>query len=229
MKKYILTLVGLFFVFNLSAQDILLEKDTDELYSISDFGPNRKHFMHLYGGMGFYSVSSSEFKPFNTNEFFAGLRYKRKYSSLISGGTALYWKHSNFRYDADPKIIDKETFYDKEKLNVNSIGTELYIRINFDKDRGNYVGDYVDVGGYGEWLFSDAYKTYEKSESSLFKKKKTVYRQLEDVSKFGYGVLLRMAKNRFVFFINYRFSDYFDSDIEEPARVVIGLELGLHK
>jgi len=229
MKIYILAFISLFFVFNLSAQNILLEKDTEELYSISDFGPNRKHFMHLYGGMGFYSVSSSNFKGFNTNEIFAGLRYKRKFSSSFSGGTAFYWKHSNFRYNTDPEIIDEGTFYDKEKLNVNAFGTELYLRINFDPERGNYIGDYIDIGGYGEWLFSNAYKMYEKSGYALFKKKKTVYRQLEEVNDFGYGILLRMARSRFVLFINYRISDYFDTHTNEPARAVVGLELGLHR
>ncbi len=229
MKKSILALIAFFFVFNLSAQNILFEKDTEELYSISEFGPNRKHFMYLYGGMGFYSVSSSDFKQFNTNEVFLGVRYKRKFSSSFSGGTTFYWKHSNFRYNTDPEIIDEGTFYDKEKLNVNAFGTELYLRINFDPDRGNYVGDYIDLGGYGEWLFSNAYKTYEKSGYSLFKKKKTVYRQLNEVQDLGYGILLRMARNRFVLFINYRVSDYFESDKNEPARAVVGLELSLYR
>jgi hypothetical protein len=227
--KYIYCLLFVFLVFDLSAQDILFEKETNELYEVSKYGANRKHFLHLYTGFGLYSTGSTSLKPYHTHDFTLGLRYKRKINSFFSAGSALYWKRSNFRYKNDPEIIDQGTFLDKEKLNVNSAGTEVYVRINFDTARGNYVGNFIDFGGYGEWHFSDAYKTYKEGGFALFKKKKTIYRQLDQMKNFGYGVQLRMARNRFVVFIRYRISDYLKNGEAEPPKAVIGLEISLHK
>ena len=229
MKKYICLLLFIFIVVDLSAQNILFEKETEDLYKIPEYGANRKHFLHLYTGFGMYSIGSTMLKEYHTHEYNLGIRYKRKFSSLFSAGTALYWKNVNFRYKEDPEIIDQGTFLDKEKLKVNAAGTEIFVRLNFDTSRGNYVGNYIDLGGYGEWLFSNAYKTFKDGGFGLFKRKKTVYKQLDQMNNFGYGIQLRMARNRFVVFVRYRISDYFKNDLVEHPKSVIGLEIGLHR
>jgi len=213
----------------LFAQNILMEKETEKLYEVSETGPNLKHFLHLYTGGSFYAGSSSDIKPFYSGDFLVGLRYKRKISPLIATGSSLYWRNATYQYKEDPEIIDEGTFLDKEKLIFNSLGSEMYMRINFDPDRGNYVGNFIDIGAYGEWIFSDAYKTFKEGSFSLFNKQKTVYRGLKKTRNFGYGALLRMARNKYVFFIHYRLSDYFKNDLNEPERIVVGVQIGLHK
>ena len=73
MKKWIAFFVAFFFSLGLTAQNILLEKETEDLYKVSEHGPNRKHYFYMYGGMGFYTALPSNVKAFNTKEWVIGI------------------------------------------------------------------------------------------------------------------------------------------------------------
>lgn len=213
-------------------QDIVLKQKPDKLYEESLYGPNKKHFMHLFLGMGFYlpGAESDAMNYWSTNTFHTGLRYKYKISNTFSTGLDLHYKNSTFNFNKETQIIQDNRFYDKEKMIVHGVGSEYYFRINFDTDRGNYVGNFVDLGFYMEWLPWSRYITNNKSGASLYKEKEEIYKNLKRLEDFEYGISLKMAKNKYVLFINYRLSDLFDDKygyVELP-RATVGLLLGLH-
>jgi hypothetical protein len=216
----------------LFSQDVLMFEETDDLYEESQFGANRKHFLHSFLGMGFYLPGEDDdgVKYWNTNEFHVGLRYKYKLSKQLSTGFDLQYRKSNYRFNQETQIIQDNQFFDKERMMIHSIGPVYYFRFNFDPGRGNFIGNYIDLGVYSCWNFNSAYKTYDSSGGSLFKEQENIYKNLKRLHDFSYGVRIRMAKNAYVLFIDYRLNRLFDEKynyLELPV-AQIGFELGLH-
>ena len=229
--KIKLFFIFIFFSSLVLGQDVIMEEETEKLYAESNFGANRKHFVHFYTGAGFYLPDKGDgFKYWNTNSFIAGVRYKLKLTDVFSTGLDIHYKKSNFRYDSENQIIPDNQFFDKEQLIVHGVGPSYYLRINFDSDRGNYVGNFVDVGVYMDWIFGSRYKISDASGSNLFKETETIYKNIKRLNDFEYGAMLRMAKNKYVLFIHYRLSDLFDEKynyVEHP-RATLGILVGFH-
>ncbi len=216
----------------LSAQNVILHEKTENLYEKSKFGENRKHFLHPYFGFGFYLPGEDEgIKYWNTNSFNAGLLYKYKLTDVFSTGVSLVYENLNFRFDEETRIINDNQFNDKEKLIVHGMGPEYFIRINFDSDRGNYMGNFIDLGFYGKWLFNSAYKTNNSSSEGIFNEKEVVYKGLNQLNNFSYGANVRMAKDSFILFIDYRMSELFDDKYNyiDLPEFSLGFILSLHR
>ncbi len=223
---FIILSLGLF------AQDTLMFQETEGLYSKAKFGANRKHFVHFYSGIGFFLPGSDQekIKYWNSHSLILGLRYKYKLTGTFATGFDIYYKKDNFRFTQTNDILPEENFFDKERFIVHGMGPEYYFRINFDNNRGDYVGNFIDIGLYANWLFHDTYKVYDNSDSQLFSKCKKTYKNHSHLNKFNYGLTLRMAKNAYVLFVHHRLSDYFDDHygyIDLPATTV-GVIIGFH-
>jgi hypothetical protein len=209
-----------------------MNEKTEDLYEKSDFGENRKHFIHPWFGYGLFLPGEDEgIRYWNTHEFSAGLLYKYKLSNVFSTGASLVYENLNFRFDEETRIIDDNQFNDKEKLIVHGIGPEYYIRVNFDSERGNYMGNFIDLGVYVNWLFGSAYKTYNSTDGGIFQEKEITYKGLDQLNDFSYGATIRMAKDSFILFVDYRMSDLFDDKYNyiNLPKYSVGLVLGLHR
>ncbi|MFP3859272.1 MAG: hypothetical protein ACLFUW_00470 [Bacteroidales bacterium] len=214
-------------------QKTVMFQETEDLYKESNFGANSKHFVHFYGGISFFLPTNGGegIKYWNTHSLVCGARYKLKLTNVFSNGIDLHYKKVNYRFTNDNAILPGEGVYDKERFVVHGIGPEYYLRINFDKDRGEYIGNFIDLGIYADWLFHDTYKVYDDDcDSFSYSKCKKTYTNHSRLNKFAYGITIRMAKNSFVLFLNHRLSNYFDDDYGYLAlpKTNMGIIFGFH-
>lgn len=215
------------------AQKTVMFQDTEDLYAESNFGANSKHFVHFYGGFSFFLPVNDDggIKYWNTHSLVWGARYKLKLTSVFSNGIDLHYKKDNYRFTSDNAILSDEGDYDKERFVVHGIGPEYYLRINFDKNRGEYIGNFIDLGIYADWLFYDTYKVYDDGcDSFLYSKCKKTYKNHKRLNDFVYGLTIRMAKNSFIVFINHRLSNYFDDNFGAVSlpKTSAGIIFGFH-
>ncbi len=253
MKKYLLfwgLLLGVWVP--ALAQKVLLAQDVTKDTVKQTFGPNQKYFGHFYTGFGLVAGPSeakgSAVQNLRSNEFLFGYRYKYKVASFYALGLdlALSFQSFNLKQQAG-KTLPNTQLYDKEKLKFTNAGLGLYNRFNFDK-RGNYIGKYLDLGVYGNWV---PFKTHVYQDDHIFgligplsgvKKVKVRETGLKYVADFNYGALARIGTNQFALYGAYRLSDLFDSgyaqfnenginvfDFAELPRFMIGLQISLHE
>ena len=228
--KRIIFIVLLFSATNAFTQEILLEQNVKADSIRPSRGPNLKNFTHFYIGVGF---------PINTNEDVTytkfgssaavdfGFRYKRKFTSFLASGFDLGIGASTYNLSQDvPKTVPDTIINEKEKFRILSITPSAYLRVNFGR-RGNYVGNFLDLGAYGSWNMRKLHFTINKNE--LDEKIRVETTRLDYMENFAYGFLARAGTNRYVITAKYRMSDIFKSSyaIPELPRLTVGVEVGL--
>ncbi|MFW6019125.1 MAG: hypothetical protein ACOCPM_00965 [Bacteroidales bacterium] len=233
MKYFSLLPLLIFFVHFGNAQSVLLEESVDYYEDTTDFGPNRTHYYHFYGSYGHLTGASQEDKskidPLLSNFFDLGARYKRRFSQVYSMGYEVSLNNRNFHLaDSDSRNLPDNNFSDKEKINVFSLAAGIYSRFNVGM-RGNYIGNFMDIGVFGGWNFNSRY--YYKNEY-----KKGQYRKYSEynpdyVKALNYGVLTRIGYNNYVLFARYRFSDMINTeeDYKDLPPFTLGVQIGFHK
>jgi len=229
MKK-ILFIVLLFVSTHAFAQEILLEQNVKADSIRPSRGQNLKNFTHFYIGFGF---------PMHTNEdvtytkfgssisFDFGIRYKRKLTSFLASGFDLGIGVSTYNLSQDvPKTVPDSVSNDKEKFRISTLSPSVYLRFNVGR-RGNYVGNFLDLGAYGSWNMRKLHFTINKNEFD--EKVRVETTRLGYMENLSYGFLARTGSNRYVVTAKYRMSDIFKSSyaIPELPRLTIGVEVGL--
>ncbi len=246
MKKNFLIILSLFLInLALNAQDIVLEEDVKSDTIIDKWGKNRSNFQHFYLDLNF-SVPVEEEKGAEVRYGFShgvaiGYRYKKRLSNIFAIG--LDGSYHFFKYDIKqnhkkiiPNIFNKE--YDKEKYKTHSLSAEGFFRINIGR-RGNFVGNFLDIGYYGSWIFGfNHWYKYEYKKTIKGKSENncetiiSTEKNLNYVENLEYGLRVRMGLNRYILSASYRMSDLFNSqtDFEIPELPVlkIGLQIGFY-
>lgn len=215
-----------------SSQDVLMEQNVDNTEGKPLYGPNLRHFVHGYIGLGFPVATSSEqnyIKPVASSDFNVGLRYKRRFTNYLAVGFDLGVSAVAFKIKQDDAKTVPDTYInDKEKIQVNTLLGDAWVRINVGR-RGNYIGNYLDVGAYGGWNFMKKHKTINTNTDN--EKVKVSTTRLSYVENISYGFMARLGTNRYALTARYRTSDLFVTgyDLPELPRLVLGVELGLFK
>ena len=251
MKKYLL-FISLFVstVFASQAQQVVLAQDVAKDSVQRNFGPNRRHFTHLFVGYGLVAGASeagSEIKYLNSHEWQFGFRYKFKVSNFYALGLEATLNPQTYYLKQTPeKTLPNFIQHDVEKLKFTNAGLGFYNRFNFGK-RGNYIGNFLDLGIYGNWM---PVKAHIYQDDDLFglvgslsgvKNVKVRENGLKYVEDFNYGVLARLGFNRYVFYGSYRLSNLFGGyavldgygnnlfGFAELPRLTVGFQLSFHK
>lgn len=223
-----------FLLASLSAfsQDILLQQNVKADSIRPTFGPNLRNYFHGYIGLGF-PVYTNE--PVNytkagvSSNFDLGLRYKRRITNYLAMGLEMGINTTGYKLkQTDPKTIPDTIINDKEKFQISTLMSSGYLRINMGR-RGNYIGNYLDLGAYGGWNFQKKHKTI--NENAEGEKVRLSTTQLKYIENFSYGFLARVGINRYALTARYRVSDIFKSSyaIPELPRLIVGVEVGLFK
>jgi len=223
-------------------QTVLLEQDVNADTIPKMVGPNLKHFSHFYFGYGFVlgaDADGSKIKYGSSSDFVYGYRYKRKLSEFYAVGFDLFYHSTAFHLKQDStKALPNNILHDdkgeKEKLTFHNFSLGLYNRFNFGK-RGNYIGNFLDLGARVDWPFSvvhftkDIYDIANINNGGVVKTKTT---RLVYTEPIYYNAFARLGFNKFVITASYRLSDLFKKEYDlypELPVLIMGVEIGLHK
>lgn len=231
MRK-IITIAFLLVSLSAFSQDILLHQNVKADSIRPTYGPNLRNYFHGYIGLGFPLYTNEEVnytKAGVSSGFDLGLRYKRKLTNYLALGLEMGINTTSFRLkQSDPKAIPDTVINDSEKFQISTLMSSGYIRINVGR-RGNYIGNYLDLGAYGGWNFQKKHKT--TNENTEGEKVRLTTTKLKYIESFSYGLLARIGTNRYALTAKYRLSDIFkpSSAIPELPKLIVGVELGLFK
>jgi hypothetical protein len=232
MKKIFLILCFAWACFSSYSQTVKLHEVVDDTV-MGKHGPNLKNFSHFYLGLGFMAGAAdstgSDILYGRSTDLVIGYRYKLRFSNFFAVGYDLSFNSYKYALKQDSQKLVPDTIqHNKENLSFNNLGASLYMRFNYGR-RGNRVGHFIDLGGYGDWTFSAVNFTKDKRQNGNIVR--TKISNLDYFNSTNYGLTARLGFNRYVFYGNYRLSDIFKSSkkLPEMPRLTIGLQIGFHR
>lgn len=237
MKKFFTLVVVMISVLVANSQVVVLDEAVSDTVKEKLFGPNQRHYVHTYYsfGTGFSLEEETGAKQFgSTFRFEIGLRYKYKISEYFALGGDLNFSTDMYNFDMEQPA---SAGYKSEYYSLNSWGLSVFTRFNIGK-RGNTLGTYVDLLGYGQWN-PGRYYTYFKEEDSTdpmlshSATKQVVYNRLDFLSKTSAGAGLRVGHKGISIVAMYRLTDLLLTDMQpalmphgELPALNLGLEIG---
>ena len=230
--KNILIAILVLLSFAAFSQDILLQQNVKSDTVRPAYGPNLRNFIHGYVGLGFPFYTTEEVnytKPGASSNFNFGIRYKRKFTNYLATGLDLGISSTSYKIKQnETKTVPDININDKEKIQVNLVESSAWLRINMGR-RGNFIGNFLDLGGFGGWNFQKKHKTINTNAED--EKVKVSTSKLKYVENFSYGFIARVGASRYALTAQYRLSDLFKSSYAMPElpRLIIGFELGLFR
>ena len=214
------------------AQRVLLHSEVANDTVYNSFGPNRAFFNHLY--LGYMPVvgraaAGAKLNHGNSAELMIGVRNKFRLSKPLSVGIDLRFVRLVYGLDqTSQKRLPTPALHYRESLVASQGQLEGFVRVNVGQ-RGNVIGRYLDLTGWGGWVMSTAHR-YEDRPGTGVKKVKVVEHGLPYVKRWPYGVGARLGSGRFAAVARYRLSDTFTSAYQtsypELPRWTVGVELG---
>ena len=225
--------------FSLNAQTILMAEDVNEDTIPDTNGPNLVNYWHTFMGYGLILGNSegegARTKPGLSYEFIGGIRYKRRINNTLGVGFDIQYGQHSFNIQQDSaKTLPNSELHDKEKLIYHNLGLTLYTRINFGK-RGNTMGNFIDLGAYGDWGYIINHYTKDKHDTALVgaSVEEVTLSRLVYTNPINHGVFIRGGISRYVVYAKYRLSNLFKEDYIIPytelPRFIVGVEIGLYR
>lgn len=217
------------------AQRVLLRNNVAADTLRSTTGPNRAFFQHFYLGyaalVGESSKAGAEIRYGLSGETFVGVRQKYRLSQTAAVGFDLRYARLVYQLaQNDRKVFPTPTQHKRESLTLPQIQLEAYGRLNVGR-RGNVVGRYLDLTGWGGWIISTAHHYEDEPGPNGSGRVEVTERQLDYVRRWSYGVGARLGSGRYVLVARHRLSDTFTAAAAprypELPRWLVGIELGL--
>ncbi|MFC2118185.1 hypothetical protein ACFLTI_10180 [Bacteroidota bacterium] len=235
MRFIILSIFLLTVSFITKGQIIVMHDIVDPVNNNESFGPNLRHFNHLYLDFGIIigkAEGQTEIINSSSNSLRFGNRYKLKISSIYSIGLDVSISRKSFRIKQNNnKIFPEPTLHKSEKVLIYDLGFGFFNRINF-RSRGNYIGEYFDFGIYAHPILQSSHITKDDYNPQItgFKKNIVNEKGLEYINDYYYSVILRFGINRYIISAEYRLSDIISSEYQTHLPVFsIGIQIGIHK
>jgi len=196
-------------VFNVQAQDVILDVETAVDTIEPKKGPNYKRYAHLFMGFGVNAQLGEKgglITP-GLDQFQLGTRYKYKFNETFSAGWEWAYASSSFNMKQTSSKFTPDTFlHDRQRLIFYNLRLGAYLRINFGR-RGNTLGKYLDLAGYGDYVFAHTLFTkITLADESVLRIRRS---QLDYFQRINYGVEARIGVGKIIVFGNYRLSNLF--------------------
>lgn len=228
----------IFFIYTTGyTQEVLLEEDIKNDYKDILHGNNRTNIGHLYLEYGFIvSESEGEGIPIEygtSHNFSTGYRYKNSLAKRYAVGFDINYIYQTYHLKqvAYEKYFPTSNLYKNEAIRFNSIGIELFNRINVGKS-GDRIGSFIDAGFYTNYAFRIKHYTKDKNPDpeAGAKTVETIRTGLNYTNSLIYGLRGRVGISKYVISVTYRLSDLFNEHFNsELARLSVGLQIGIHK
>jgi len=234
-QQYILFLLVLLITNNTVGQRVLLEEKVKKRKR-TNYGPNLRHYNHLYLGFGFYSppldTDNVEIKYGRSKTFQVGNRYKFKVVSIFDIGLDVSYFYMNFNLkQGEKKTVPNNFQHKNERIVFHNLSSEAFLRINIGH-RGNFIGNFIDFATYLNISYSTKHiftEALDKNSPYNAREVEVVNSKLNYTKPFHYGVRARLGINKYVITLQYRLSDLLnDRFSNELPRFSIGLQLGIH-
>ena len=247
MRYYLIGFCLLLFTGSFS-QSILMEENVKADTIIPTFGPNMKNYYHFYIGYGMIlgpGEVGSEINYGRSYDLSFGALYKRKVNNHYAVGIDLLLHQTSFNIKQDTsKILPNDSMHKNEKLIFYNLSLGLFNRINYGK-RGNYMGNYIELGVRIDWPFLVVHYTKDKYPVATGNNGGTVRTRTSALlftEAFNYSVYARIGFTRYALTASYRLSELFVKDKEvyqqygtdletypELPALMVGIEISLYK
>jgi hypothetical protein len=215
------------------AQRVLLQSTAAKDTIYENYGPNRAFFNHLYFSylpvVGAAAGAGAPLRYGSSAELAVGVRNKFRLSEPLSTGFDLRFVRRTYDLAQQAgKVLPTSALHHRESLATSEAHIEAFVRLNAGT-RGNVIGRYLDLNGWGGWALSTAHRTEDRPGSGA-KKVRTAETGLPYLRRWPYGVGARLGTGRYAAVVRYRLSDTFRTDapaeFPELPRWTVGLEIG---
>ncbi|AIZ63862.1 hypothetical protein PK28_09480 [Hymenobacter sp. DG25B] len=216
------------------AQRVLAFTDVSADTAVQRTGPNRAYFQHFYAGYSPLVGSSQAGAPIkygSTGEIILGWRQKWRFSQQLAVGADLQTVrlHANLR-QTDAKVVPNSLRHERESLSWQQVQLGGFVRLNVGH-RGNVIGRYLDVGGWGGWAFATTHAFRDEPAAGPVKVLKVTEHGLSYAQRWQYGLSARVGSSRYALVVRRRFSSLYmgrEADAwPDLPRYSAGLEVGL--
>lgn len=215
------------------AQRVLLQSTIAKDTVYEQYGPNRAFYNHLYFNylpvVGAASGVGAPLRYGSSAELAVGVRNKFRLSEPLSTGFDLRFVRRTYDLAQEAgKLLPTSALHYRESLAMSELHLETFVRLNVGQ-RGNVIGRYLDLTGWGGWALSTAHRTEDRPGIGA-KKVRTAETGLPYLRRWPYGVGARLGTGRYAAVARYRLSDTFMAAappvFPELPRWTVGLEIG---
>jgi hypothetical protein len=213
---------------------VLVDHEVDTSGKIPKFGPNRLFFVTFYSHLG--ALPGPQVYGAQTNWWSYSLAYGVRMKLKFFSWNSLVW---DIGYRCDrfsirqkvPKLYPLTTDnHVRERISLHNFSFTLCDRINFGK-RGNVLGNWLDFGVYGDYIFRSANVFLDQhydsngTQGHNFRVRTSII-GLPYVEKMNYGITVRAGGEITSVFIQYRVNKLFS--VETPndrdlSRIIVGI------
>jgi hypothetical protein len=229
--KIMFLFIAIFLLSGLTTAQTILLQETPNDKPVHSFGMNQKWYVHLYLGYGFVAGRNdpgSEIIYGNSGGFRYGLRYKRKLNPWLSLGTDIGYHGTNYclKQNAN-KTFPNTSLHKNEKLSTAAFEINIFSRFNFDGNRGDYMGKFLDLGIAYNRNVEIAQNTIDNLPNG--NRLETTTTRLNYANKDTWLATARLGLNKYALTASYRLSPVFNTDVyKEFPNFIIGLEIGFY-
>ena len=237
-RNKIVTSVSILFLLsiitvNISAQQLIFEKQLNKMPDHPNFGPNRKHFYHAFcsSSITLPTTSQSTIKTDQplTGQISLGFRYKLKLAKPLAIVSECGINRNFFRIDqsADKNFPDT-LIHNSQSIKTMGPFGGLFVRIRFGQ-RGDYLGQYVDLGLSAQVSILNHLVTKDVSNSGdpkSYLTEKTTITEFKNINPLASKASVRFGFDRFSLIASYRFSRLLNaSSVKDLPDFEIGFEI----
>jgi hypothetical protein len=235
----LLIILGLIGSLNLSYAQVVVLKETvpDDFEELDqNFGPNRKRFSHPFVSYGSFANVFDHKGQAQENILFgksldvvSGERYYWNFSKIYTLVFDTNFSMRMYGINRTPTTSLPLTTegMKRSKYWLGSFGMALGNQFNFKPNRGNQLGAYIFIGGYGNLNFVRRFSAHYGASNVMPQPYKVTLKKFKEMDFYDYGATVKFGKTNFTLFARYRLSEIFiqrNYNLVELPRLTFGFE-----
>lgn len=216
-NKFILIFLLVLPVFS-NAQDTVLEQDVnDQLENIDQGLGTAKHIMASNNRFGFFVSSVYENDSLRTNAgslvFALGMQELWSMGKIFKIGYSLDWEYNTYKIkqDSSLNLLSLNFEHARQNLSFSKVNFGPVFRVKLS-NKGNKIGQYLDLGAYGSINFGYSLFTRNDVDPTLNQGAQTIEQKqlrMDYMNRWSYGLKAVLGQNGLNIWANYRLSDSF--------------------
>lgn len=136
-------------------QTEVMRKSPRNYNDIPLWGPNRAHHVQGFVGVGFFmplGAAEGHFKPGVSYDVHLGAKYRFRVSNFLNIGAGLFLSSYQIMLTDSGMVKGWDgNVHEKAQMVNYHLTLKPFMRFNLSPRRGDYLGTYFDLGGFGSW------------------------------------------------------------------------------